>query len=59
MNNVRYNVILKRGDESHTIAEWSEIIGVNAQSLYERKYLGWDDERTLNTPIRTHKKKEQ
>lgn len=59
MNNVRYNVILKKGNESHTIAEWSEIIGVNAQSLYERKYRGWDDERTLNTPIRTHKKKEQ
>lgn len=55
MNNVKYNVVLKRGDESHTIAEWSEILGIKAHNLYQRKYKGWDDERILNTPVKTKK----
>lgn len=55
MNNVKYNVVLKRGDESHTIAEWSEILGIKAHNLYQRKYKGWDDERILNTSVKTKK----
>jgi len=55
MNNVKYNVVLKKGNESHTIAEWSEILGIKAHNLYQRKYKGWDDERILNTPVKTKK----
>lgn len=57
MNNVKYNVVLKKGDEFHTIAEWSEILGVKAHSLYRRKKEGWDDERILNTPIKQYKRR--
>lgn len=36
-------------------AEWSEILGIKAHNLYQRKYRGWDDERILNTPVKTKK----
>lgn len=57
MNNVKYNVVLKKGDEFHTIAEWSEMLKLPAHSLYRRKKEGWDDERILNTPIIHRKRK--
>jgi hypothetical protein len=55
MNNVKYNVVLKRGNESHTMAEGSEIRGMKAHNLDQRKRKGWDDERILNTPVKTTK----
>ena len=36
--------------ETHTIAEWSEITGIDGKVLRSRKHDGWDMERILTTP---------
>lgn len=36
--------------ETHTIAEWSEITGIDEKILRTRKYKGWEIERILTTP---------
>lgn len=51
-NNRRDNVFLTYNDETHTIAEWSEITGLNQCTIQYRKYKGWSDEKTLTTPLR-------
>lgn len=50
--NRRTNVYLTFNGETHTISDWSELLGVNPQTLQNRKYLGWTDEQILTTPIR-------
>lgn len=34
--------------ETHTIQEWSEIVGINYQTLYMRFNAGWSPEKALN-----------
>lgn len=48
--NRRSNKILTFNGKSHTVAEWSEIIGINRYALYGRIKLGWDTEEILSTP---------
>ncbi len=43
-------IIWEFNGETHTIAEWSKITGINAKVLRSRKHKGWDMERLLTTP---------
>lgn len=43
-NNRRDNVIITHNGESHTIAEWSEITGIDRTTLVRRFKLGYSEE---------------
>lgn len=47
-NNRKTNVTITYKGVTHTIAEWSEILGISAGRLYRRKYKGMSDEEMLN-----------
>lgn len=50
-NNTRRNHILVYNGESHTLAEWSKIKGINYSTLRARiNMYKWSIERALNTP---------
>lgn len=50
--NRRTSKILTLGKDSHTVAEWAEILGVNPCSIASRVSYGWSDERILTQPYR-------
>lgn len=50
-NNKRNSHYLTHDGETHTIAEWAEIKGINYQTLYSRLTTkGWPVEKELTTP---------
>lgn len=50
MNNIRTNHIITYNGESHSIAEWSRITGINQYKIRNRIVkLGWSPERALQT----------
>lgn len=56
-NNTRTNVFITFKGETHTVAEWSEITGINNKVILERiNILHWDVEKALTTPVRKIKK---
>ena len=56
-NNTSKNVIMTMNGVSHTLAEWSEITGINQFTLHGRKRAGWSDEKALKTTSRKYKTK--
>lgn len=52
-NNRKTNVRLCYNGESHTIAEWSNLLNISRNVLYYRKKKGWSDEKILTTPVKT------
>ena len=50
-NNKSTNIILTFNGISHTMKEWSIIIGIREGTLWYRKEKGWSDEQILTTPI--------
>ena len=50
--NRRSNVNLTYKGETHTLVEWSEIMGVTENTLANRRKKGWDIERLLTKPQR-------
>lgn len=56
-NNKRDNHLLTHNGETHTIAEWSRITGIDRRNLYHRAYLGWDEERIFSQPYRKSSKR--
>lgn len=51
-NNKRNNHYISLNSETHTISEWSEMLGINKTTLKERLAHGWSDEATIMTPVR-------
>lgn len=49
-NNTRNNVYLTYKRETHTLAEWGRISGINPLTLAARKRSGWSDEECLEIP---------
>jgi hypothetical protein len=43
---------LTLNDETMSITEWSERLGVKRGALFARHNAGWSDERVLTTPVR-------
>jgi hypothetical protein len=48
-NNRRNNKIVEFRGESHTVAEWAEILGITYSALSQRLWKGWDVERAFTT----------
>lgn len=46
-NNTRTNRMLTYNGETHTMAEWAEIIGMPYNRLNSRIFRGWSVERAL------------
>ena len=51
MNNRRVNVCLTLNGETHTMAEWSDITGINVATIKSRYRAGWSDEDILTKEI--------
>lgn len=51
-NNKRNNHIVTMDGVSHTITEWSEMLGIKKSTIRERLRCGWTDEEALTTPVR-------
>lgn len=56
-NNSRKNRILSANGVSHTMAEWSRILGISYNTIKSRISYGWGDERILTTPVQNQRKK--
>lgn len=55
-NNNSMNRIFTYKGETHTIGEWSDILGINRNLLYERTiFKKWPIEKAINTPIEKHR----
>lgn len=51
--NKRNNILLTLNGETMCIAEWAKKLGINSETIRNRKNnLGWSDEKTLTTPVR-------
>lgn len=53
--NKRNNLFISLNGKTKTIAEWSEITGINYGTLITRVRLGWTSDRALLTPPRPSK----
>ncbi|MDP3322680.1 MAG: hypothetical protein Q8S71_03935 [Hydrogenophaga sp.] len=45
-------VILTYNGVSKNVAEWAKDIGISANSINQRRYLGWSVEKILTTPLK-------
>lgn len=54
--NKRSNVRIEYNGETHTIAEWAEITGIDYKTLHRRISAGWEPEKALTQPVRKLKK---
>lgn len=52
MNNTRRNNFITFNGETHTLAEWSRLTGINYMSLKTRLQRGWSIEKALTEPIK-------
>lgn len=43
--------LITHDGETHTVAEWARVLGVNQQTLSQRLKRGWSEARTLDTPV--------
>lgn len=55
-NNKRNNRCLTWNDDTKTISEWVEIVGINKTTIKERLNSGWSVEKALSTPVRRRTK---
>ena len=53
-NNTRRNTFIEFGGETHTLAEWAEIAGINYSTFCNRWVRGWSIERMINEPTHHH-----
>lgn len=49
--NRRSNVFATIDGETHCLAEWAEIVGINYSTLLQRIYAGWSIENALKKPV--------
>ena len=52
--NRRNNNIITYNGETHCIAEWAEILGIDKGLIIDRLDYGWSVEKTFKTPINNH-----
>lgn len=50
-NNRRSNRLIACRGETHTLAEWSSIVGISRETIKTRIRLGWSVEKALYTPV--------
>jgi hypothetical protein len=44
-------VMLAHGGVSKSVADWARDLGISANTIRQRLYLGWDAARALTTPV--------
>lgn len=55
-NNKRNNTKIEFNGETHTMSEWSDIVGIPFAVLHHRFQRGWSVEKALTTPKRQYQK---
>lgn len=55
-NNRSSNRTITANGETHTVAEWSKITGINETTLAGRLDKGWSEEKTINTPKKIYRR---
>lgn len=50
-NNRRNNRLIEYNGETHTLSEWSEILGIKSHTLTMRFKYNWSIEKTFTTPV--------
>lgn len=48
-NNSRQNRYIEYNGETHTVAQWSEITGINRNTIIKRLNMGWSSSKTFDT----------
>lgn len=56
-NNLRNNVRLTYRNETKTVGEWAELLGVPYETLKSRYKRGYSDEEILQMPLHAHRPK--
>lgn len=52
-NNKTNNRLIEYNGETHTLSEWSDILGINHLTISKRiDDYGWDIKRAFETPVR-------
>lgn len=52
-NNKTNNRYITYNGETHTMTEWSDIVGIKAATIWARLNSGWTIDKTLSTPIKS------
>lgn len=55
-NNRTNNVYLTYNEETKTLREWSEVLGLDYSLIKTRYYKGWDAESIFTTPYNSHRR---
>lgn len=56
-NNTSSNVLVTHNGESHTLAMWGEILGIQPQTLnYRINHAKWSIEKAFTTPVKIYKR---
>lgn len=50
-NNMRTNIRITFREQSHTVAEWAELVGLPRNAIYCRLRMGWTIDRALSEPL--------
>lgn len=58
-NNRRSSRLIEFNGETHTLAEWSKLKGLNIPTLHMRLAYGWSIERALTQPLKILVRKER
>ena len=48
-----HRVELTHNGETHSVTEWAAIIGISANTINQRLYVGWSAEKALTTPLQS------
>lgn len=55
-NNRSNNVYLTYNEETKTLREWSEVLGIDYSLIKARYYKGWDAENIFTAPYNSHRR---
>lgn len=52
-NNTRRNIVVRIGDETRTLKQWTELLGLKYCTIVSRVRRGWDPVKALTAPVRS------
>jgi len=52
-NRPSHRVSMTLHGETRSVSEWAARLGISANTINQRRYLGWSDEDALTTPLRS------
>ena len=52
-NNTHRNISVEFNGETHTLKQWTEILGLKYSTIASRVQRGWDPVKALTTPVRS------